>query len=130
MIDQGRRNRSGRPGNCRTNVLVLDKHRSGGTECPHPWIHSYVLGTRLEGKSVYESSYNAAKREVSGHISGATTANNYVPTTTCDLERGGASMDNNTSRVRQSRIVRKPDSSGSAVQSTKVLRDPIQATEK
>ena len=110
--------------------MVLDKHRSGGTERPPPWIHSYVLGTRLEGKSVYESSYNAAKREVSGHIPGATTANNYVLTTTCNLERGGASMDNNTSRVRQSRIVRKPDSSGSAEQSTKVLRDPIQATEK
>ena len=45
---------------------------SGGTERPPPWIHSYVLGTWLEGKSVYESSCIAAKREVSGgHIPGA-----------------------------------------------------------
>ena len=42
---------------------------SGGTERPPLWIHSYVLGTRLEGKSVYESSCIAAKLEVSGgHI--------------------------------------------------------------
>ena len=36
---------------------------SGGTERPPLWIHSYVLGTRLEGKSVYESSCIAAKLE-------------------------------------------------------------------
>ena len=45
---------------------------SGGTERPPPWIHSYALRTRLEGKSVYESSCNAAKLvEVSGRIPGA-----------------------------------------------------------
>ena len=42
---------------------------SGGTERPPPWIHSNVLGTRLERKSVYESSCIEAKLEVSGgHI--------------------------------------------------------------
>ena len=48
---------------------ILDT-TSGGTERPPPWIHSYVLGTRLEGQ-VYESSCIAAKLEVSGHIPGA-----------------------------------------------------------
>ena len=68
---------------------------SGGTERPPLWIHSYVLGTRLEGKSVYESSCIAAKHEVSGgHIRALVDYDGehqtgYVLTTTCDLVRGG-----------------------------------------
>ena len=160
-------------------TMVLDKHRAALSPRPPSRIHSYVLGTRLEGKSVYESSCIAA---VPGHIlhchrvllrgyiatywgpgsreslftspvalqqcldtyciPGACGLRyNYVLTTTCDLERGGARKWNitaaktrrliisrrgsvhflSTSRVRRSR---KPESSGSAVQSTKVLRDP------
>ena len=40
----------------------FDKPRYTCTEHPPLWIHSYVLGTRLEGKSVYESNVSG------GHI--------------------------------------------------------------
>ena len=40
----------------------FDKPRYTCTERPPLWIHSYVLGTRLEGKSVYESNVSG------GHI--------------------------------------------------------------
>ena len=40
----------------------IDKPRYTYTERPPLWIHSYALGTRLEGKSVYESNVSG------GHI--------------------------------------------------------------
>ena len=72
LPEQGRRNRSSRPGNCRTNVLTNHgtcQRQAALSVLLRGYIATYLgSGSR---ESVYESSCNAAKLEVSGHIPGA-----------------------------------------------------------
>ena len=46
---------------CFDKTMVLDKHQAALSVLLRGYIATYLLGTRLEGKSVYESSCIAAK---------------------------------------------------------------------